>query len=240
MAIYTGPSVTPLRQVNSGGMLTVGAQGSRIITPPTNNRSRGGHGYRGGQSPGQPGFANIDALILHLDALFDALPNQADWTTYAANITGEWSLCANCDPGASGKKLFRQYNFNRFQLGLPITTTPVSNVEFADAGLNSVFGDSEPPPPFSAGGTGGIQTQPIWYTFQTNAQLANPTILIPPALGFWNWASTDPAYTFFLNLVTAQFGATPGSVSSGPITACTMTTTGAPGLRYAIMFDWAF
>jgi hypothetical protein len=61
------------------------------------------------------------------------MSSQAEWQVYAANIEGEWSLCANCEPGASGKKLFRQYNFNRMLIGLPIVDSPINNTEFVNA-----------------------------------------------------------------------------------------------------------
>lgn len=54
------------------------------------------------------------------------LADPTVWEDYASDIAGQWSLCANCAPEIAGKKLFRQYNFNRTLLGLAVVTAPVS------------------------------------------------------------------------------------------------------------------
>ncbi len=59
------------------------------------------------------------------------MATQSDWDTYNTNIAGSWQLCANCGPALSGKKLFRQYNYFRQQMGLPPVLTPISNSEYA-------------------------------------------------------------------------------------------------------------
>lgn len=50
---------------------------------------------------------------------------KSDWINYAANISGQWEVCADCSVATTGKKLHRQYNFWRQVLGLPYAAVPV-------------------------------------------------------------------------------------------------------------------
>jgi hypothetical protein len=121
--------------------MTLGGQGQPVAQASTNNRKAGKNkkGKTGAQgvvkaaSGGytlQVGFADLDNLIFHLDGAFDALPNIAAWVAVAAAFDGLWDLCANCARDGTGKKLFRQVNFNRFLNGLGLLTDPSGLAEY--------------------------------------------------------------------------------------------------------------
>lgn len=113
MAIYTPTAGGIPRAVVDGVMQSVGGQGQPVITTANNNRV----------NP-TPQFSAMDQVILSLDALYDSLPNQAAWVAYALAMTGQWDLCANCQPDASAKKIFRQLNFWRQVVQLATVTVP--------------------------------------------------------------------------------------------------------------------
>ena len=127
MAKYNPGITPPSEQVIDGILYQQKINQSPTLQLSNQNRAKMENSGFAGNSK----FANLDRSITQLDAQFDALPNQADWNDYAANIDGEWALCANCTPMSSGKKLFRQYNWNRFLLGKPTITVPIDNTESA-------------------------------------------------------------------------------------------------------------
>lgn len=66
------------------------------------------------------------------------MSSQLEWNDYALAIAGQWQLCANCAPDVAGKKLFRQYNFNRLLVGKPILLSPIDATEYASTEFISI------------------------------------------------------------------------------------------------------
>lgn len=122
MAIFKPNDGVNPRKAANGITYTVGAGGNNVMNQSTTNRALARTGRPSSAVNGGANFKNLDQTILNLDALYDDLPNQADWEAAAVTFRGFWNLCANCAPDLAGKKLFRQYNYWRRQLGLPDTT----------------------------------------------------------------------------------------------------------------------
>lgn len=51
------------------------------------------------------------------------MATQTQWDAAGSALAGLWDLCANCQPGSTGKKLYRQMTFNLAILG--VTTPPI-------------------------------------------------------------------------------------------------------------------
>jgi hypothetical protein len=115
MAIIKSTGETPQNKVVDG-MSYQNQNGYTAFQAANNNRNSKSNNFR-----------NLDSLIMQLDARYDALPTHVPWDIYAENIDGDWDLCASCAPEGTGKKLYRQYNYNRLLLGKEIVSLP-SNV----------------------------------------------------------------------------------------------------------------
>ena len=209
MAIYKPSAGGVPRTSLPGVTLTIGGSGQPVMWTPTTNRMKP-----------TPAFSQLDSLILALDASYDALANKAPWLTYAANIAGSWQLCANCEPGSSGKKLYRQYNFNRSLLGLSPVSAPISLSESSDihfVNLAIVLF-----PPWAQYIIVSIDGQPTasLITAQVGAVLTNPGFVFP-------------SFTADLNIPegTSAFDQLFATRATGAPYFCQCTSEGAPGLK---------
>jgi hypothetical protein len=235
MAIVKFSGGIPPPSSSAGAMLTTGAQGSPVMIPTTTNRAKTGRGTVPGALAPTPAFTALDNQILHLDAVYDSLPNQADWETYAANINGDWSLCANCELVLGGKKLFRQYNMNRQAIGLAVVTVPVLNTEYSETRVDGFdwFGPGIGNSWFCVGGI--IPVPDIeWLQFQMGRVQANELVAVTPA----NSVGSITAGPLFQALqAVALFLSTGGAIPANTfltIPACQFTDTGAPGVKQGI------
>lgn len=127
MAIWHPAPGSVVNVVIDGVLYSKKTLNSPSVRQANNNRGRktgkGGQSRMGSSSK----FTMLDNQITNLDATFDVLPNQETWNEYAGDVAGAWQLCANCAPESTGKKVFRQINFNRQLIGLsPLTTPPGS------------------------------------------------------------------------------------------------------------------
>jgi hypothetical protein len=253
MAIFTRGAGFTTPKVIAGMNFTAGAQGQPVINTANDNRSvtdlvnalthivekiRRGRGHRGTSPQGPDGFGVLDQLIVSLDALYGLLPNQADWITYAANIAGNWQLCANCQPDASGKKLFRQYNYNRAILGLPIVTVPIDATAFAEVTFITAEYVVPPISPLPAvdlnwSGSGDF----IVLLAQQGAVMANPRLTLDPA---FNGVGTiaAPPFAWVESCVKFLIGLPPPP-GSYPIfqQCCIFNLDGAPGRKLFLEID---
>jgi hypothetical protein len=161
-----------------------------------------------------PGFQQLDQIIRSLDALYDLLPIQEIWDAYSGNISPEWNLCANCQPDQSGKKLFRQYNFNRRLIGLPTVELPIDDTErcLTSDGSSHLFS------------SGVLEVQintdamvNSYLVFQAGDIMSNPVLYVDNV----NFVFVDPALPVYQYLA----GQIPGTV----LFACTFNEDGAPG-----------
>jgi hypothetical protein len=238
MAIVTPTGGTLNPAVVGTTMLFIGAQTQPVATTATNNRKRPkGKSYEMG-STNIAGFTPMDNLILTLDAQYDLLPNKTPWVDYALTITGDWQLCANCQPESSGKKLFRQYNFNRTLLNLPVVNAPIDPTAWCDPrGMTihwfiNFLGSITTMTVSNPNGPGDV-----WCFIQNNKQRANPQ---------YDWlASTlptqnpgSPFYVWWAALIPAFIPLPPANSStSGQIPMCVSGTDGQPGVRYSMTVD---
>lgn len=231
MAIFI-PGALPIdRTVTGTTMLTIGAQGSNVATPATTNRKRPGRiTYRNGIAK-VGGFTALDNLIVSLDAFYDALPDDSAWVTYATNIAGNWQLCANCQPDAAAKKLYRQYNFNRFLLGLTRADVPIDNTEFCENRFGNVEQNYQAVPPWVNMNVDPTLGFPFYAVANVGLALLNPLGEITAAAGAGNVNAPSPEYSF-ADAVTTALGlaASPGSHSGNAVT-CFFMPSGAPGLN---------
>jgi len=226
MATFNPASGFSQGSVIDGALYTLPPGLTPRMKTATNNRGRGVvTGIQKG-AKNISRFSQIDALITSLDATYEQLSNQADWISYAVAIAGDWDLCANCNPGSSGKKLFRQYNFNRELLGLAWVTAPIDPTEAAHASFVEVhLSDS-----LNEVVVFGLGSLPdTWYIFQFGNLLNNPALLIPaPGTGL----VASPGSPWYDE--TAPFFSPTGTTTFWP--ACTSADSGAPGLRVTVPF----
>lgn len=222
-----------------GGNLIVSKPGATTIMQTSNNNrpNVGGSTSKGGPRP-TPKFGGMDQNITMLDATYDQNVNQAPWETYANNINGAWQLCANCQPGAGGKKLFRQVNFNRQLIGLPVNLTPDNDTEFAIYSGGSLTLIMDQPDKldyaFYAPNNGndacylipripnGKQMQPFFMDQYAEGEYDSGTAL-------YQWANELQA-TF---IGTVEDGAYHAS-----IIVCPFQPSGAPGLQSGLEFEY--
>jgi hypothetical protein len=209
MAIFTGGTAAAVPQVANNTNFHVGAQGQGVVNGANNNFNSK-----------SPGFQTIDALIRSLDAQYDLLADKTPWVTYAATINGEWQLCANCQPESSGKKLFRQYNFNRQSIGLSVATVPVDGTEFCHSGGTGWRLYSTLPLGQFFSTTDYVQVPGAWCMMQVGSTWTNPVLFLTPTPISNVYAHGTPVFDF---LITQTIGTT--------IDACVFTPNGAPGLR---------
>lgn len=219
-------------KVVDGFMLLSQDGKSTTMHKANNNRSNVKAQVQPGVVNQNNNFVDLDLLITTLDAQFDTLPNQSDWNDYAANIAGNWQLCANCAPESSGKKLFRQYNYSRIIAKLPLITVPTDNTAYAASLVTGIIWDINYPaqpdrmlvsilPP-------GIRQR---MTYQVGRLNSNPTY-------FWQGTesgfhtSGSSFYAFFSTLYLAVTSLPPlHSSKSIQVPGCVADEHGAPGLK---------
>lgn len=253
-------SATP-SQVTNNTLLLNGAGGSSAtMQTSNNNRSSGSTGTTNGVSNGLPAsrtkrggsgggtvrkgsvsgssFKMLDTAIVNLDASFETLPDKTPWAAYAAAIEGEWQLCANCMPDGGAKKLYRQYNFNRQRISLPVVSTPTDDTEVCDAFLIG----------FRYDGTGGgllcswecspPPLQDFWCVASVGKSLTNPLIFLPKADNAVDQPGVTPLSVWLENvgkLIGIKFIGLEGTLSTA---VCVFTVNGAPGLREFPQMVW--
>lgn len=190
---------------------------------------------RGAGTPGaRPSsrFTNLDNLITSLDASFDALTDPSPWVAYAAAITGNWQLCANCQPDYGAKKLFRQYNFNRALAGAATVAVPVDATAFCLTTGMSVY--------YQAAFTGFAPTSTVSWgsgvdgnivTAVLGQALENPRLLLNPLdNGFPE--TSGPAFTWAKAIANTLYPAgLPSGLTETYVPLCSSDSNGAPGLR---------
>lgn len=179
-------------------------------------------------------FQNLNQTIKNLDGEYDALPNQADWIIYAGNISGEWQLCANCAPGPSGKKLFRQYNFNRIALGLAQVTVPIDNTESAGSGPTEIhLTPNGGPPNFLFRYIWPSAMDGLTVIAQQGQQAGNPQYtLIAADNGQFVFAG--PTWDFIQQVIAGVENPANPDFGSPVQHGCWFTANGAPGDSQAI------
>lgn len=183
MAKVISASGLPLAVVVNGQRINTGANGNLVMGPATSNRKRTNSAVSTGMPVPTPQFSALDNLILQLDALYDLLPNQADWEAYAISIFGQWSICANCTVILSGKKLFRQLNMARFLSGLALVTVPPSGAAGPNAGpINLLLGTALGGPPYVVEFVSAQNFDGCLFIAQQGKALANPS---------WIWDSSQ-------------------------------------------------
>jgi hypothetical protein len=197
--------------------------------------TKGTKGKRG--VAGSP-FTMLDSTIVELDNTYDLLPDKTPWVTYATKIAGEWSLCANCQPDSGAKKLFRQYNFNRQLIGLPVASAPVDDTEVCDAIVSN--GNWYPNAlPTAMSVIDAFSSKPSFYVVATIGQaLANPFIIFLTA----DSGVVQPVpnlYSAWLQEVMTALGIFGSATSTvGNAAVCVFTASGAPGIRNTCYFAW--
>ena len=146
------------------------------------------------------------------------MSTQAEWDVYADNITDGWDLCANCTRDATGKKLFRQYNFYRTLLGLPIVLSPIDNTEFQSP--SGMFLEWVPPNPGPEMilMTPGAWSHFGWGFYQCGQALGNPRVRVTQTDDTQQLLPSAPGYQLLL-----------ATLPAGGLLACTCTDNGAPG-----------
>jgi hypothetical protein len=244
-----------------GAILTIGAQGQAIMRPGQTNRAKQGSGTAGkgaktvagttratepgatagfpGAGPSSSGFQQTDALITSLDATYDALPDKTPWITYAAFRGGNWQLCANCQPDAGPKKLYRQYNWNNALAGLPLAAAPVDPTEtISIAVLELQYWNNGP----LGGPNAQFTLTPGDYLIVATAQLGmtvgnpqmtnilgdNGTTLLP----------SDFEFAAIQQIMFAAFPAPTPGTNLRNITMCMASQTGAPMMKCSTILDW--
>lgn len=234
-------SENPPKNQVIGGNLIVGVPGGpTILQRSNNNRPNVGRSPRHHGKGPAPGFGSLDQTISNLDATYDHLPNQAEWELYAANIVGEWSLCANCQTGTGGKKLFRQYNYNRLLTQRLVVTSPLDNTEFSDvAYLNATLTTG-----------GGLNVTSIgWntlypnypgYVIPTGPFKAQGPVLDQNSLTAGTYAPNTPVGEWCIQCFNATYAApTTGPGTGYTFTICQWKNSGAPGLQTYCDFVFA-
>jgi hypothetical protein len=160
------------------------------------------------------------------------MSTQAEWVTYAENIDGLWDLCANCGRDGTGKKLFRQYNINRYLISQPTENSPIDNTESCtQVNIGSAFVSYSPDNEIY----GIIQSTPGDQDFYVVAQLGmalkNPVCLVRVAdQGVQQFSG--PIFDW-CEAVANFFGGLkpPPQFESLTLYTCAFLPTGAPGYR---------
>jgi hypothetical protein len=245
MAIIQTTGGTVDRSVIGSTMITIGAQTQQIARTTTNNRKgtnagtaakstpvtigttralapSSGSGKQLGSRPSQS-YQMLDAGILALDAQYEQLTNKSAWEDFAAEIAGQWQLCANCMPDAAGKKLYRQVTFNRQLLGLPFTSDPstlsVPQDEYDVALTNQISG----PGPYFVFMHAPTTILPSYLIVQLGLASSNPLLYLDNNLV--NYAILPPSSIYYQwSVLTAP----------GPVRACLMNEDGVPCLNSTI------
>lgn len=177
MAIIVPSGSVPFPGSTQGFILTRGAQGQPVMVPATSNRKGWSRFKSLKATAGPQSFQVLDALILNLDATYDQLTNIPTWEAFAlAGVLG-WSLCANCEPDKTGKKLFRQINFNRTQLGLAWIFDPALLGPFCDVtAVNIIADEAGTGAPHDAQWVGAGSGGAFYVQASAGAILGNPIL----------------------------------------------------------------
>jgi hypothetical protein len=248
-------------KVYDGTMITSGANSKpSILLPANNNRASGWAGSTSGQGNGAPqsktargssrggtvgnagvtgaAFTALDQSIVSLDAQYEALADKAPWVAYATNIVGEWSLCANCMPDGGAKKLFRQYNFNRELIGLPVVIAPVDDTEVCDASMQDVQWVLETGTTFETTIAVLTSEASFYIVASLGKALANPVIAFNGSDA--GVSLTVPnIYSAWVQAVMTSLGffGQPGELF-GTVPMCVFNVSGAPGMRANVPCLW--
>jgi hypothetical protein len=235
MAKLKPSSTTPLNTVVDGMMISVPALGS-VTYKQANNNLKTRPGNKAKMASGvSAAFQNLDAQIRSLDAQYDMLADPLAWTIYASNIVGDWDLCANCEPGPSGKKLYRQVNYNRALLGLAQLTLPIDDEEYAEGDQIYLTYQNYPGPGYPlAGIVTFYAVLPIVVFAQVGRANANPLLELTSANTGIDLFS-GPAFDWVQQVCTDTVGLTPaGGYAAQDIKGCICTPDGAPGHQQTI------
>lgn len=232
------PAVGAETNIVADGLLySTKAANANIIRASSSNRKRATG--RGGQARmgSSAGFTNMDNLISHLDAQYETLSNKAEWVTYAANIDGHWNTCANCALEATGKKLFRQYNYNRNLIGLAPVTVPLDDTEYTDSFLHNVVWAPDGMPAFVQlfGGGGGLAYGDILCVANLGLSLANPIGSFTIADIVSTIVISGPFFEWVVKIMTLFPTELDGPGESFDI--CFFKSSGAPGQRIPCLFQ---
>lgn len=254
MAIAKTVTVGPIRESAGGNLvLTVGPATAQVLRTKTTNKAlgKGGTKYKAAitaagsarptgankknhkQNAGNSsvGFQELNNQITSLDAQYDALANKAPWLTYAANIAGEWSLCANCAPSLAGKKLFRQYNFNRIlQLNLVINAPVDDTATCADPQMFWIYDTTDIVPTATIAGDVGW-TAPVWYTAPLGRGMLNPTVLVDNTTINIPQPAGTPIWVWMTEVLTLNGGILQPPPSPWQMVCCVSDSNGAPGFK---------
>jgi hypothetical protein len=139
MAIFQPGAPDPSGTVNEGILYTTPVNGPPVMQRANNNRSVRKGPLGRASSASSASFLNLNQAIVNLDAGYELLPDKTPWVLYAVAIAGQWQLCANCAPDAGGKKLYRQYNFNRGLISLPVISVPIDPTATAASTALNIF-----------------------------------------------------------------------------------------------------
>jgi hypothetical protein len=249
MAIFSSSLIVGTSVVLDGIKYEIEAGKSSVMQKANSNRgtkkktaAKATEAYSG--SPSNPngqssaGFQTMDALIRSLDAQYDALPNEADWELYAANIENEWSLCANCRGDGSGKKLFRQFNFYRSLLGLGTITVPLDNEAIGPSGNCDASGIYTPLGGWVfPSGQFVVYGAPATMIAQVGLTLRNPLVTgITDEIGPFIPGTQE--YSFWLAVVEAYWPTLPAEgMYSMTSTVCICDSLGTPGVSGPLGID---
>lgn len=225
---------------------TKGAEKQHVINRANNNRKS--HRAKVGQSKAQaaasigswstpmtPAFQSLDQLIRSLDAQYELLPNQLDWINFSLYLDPDWGLCANCVLPATGKKLYRQYNFNR-NISTRLTVgTPVDAGEFCSLnGIEAYLFLNAPTADYDV----IITSESIggdWVVAQVGLALLNPIHKFPGASGFYSGPMTDATGQWYLAILAAMgIVIIPGN-HDYTVNICPFATEGTPGLMQSMI-----
>lgn len=226
-----GPDFTA-SNVTDGTKFQALPSGTFVMQQANNNRGFSGYNVPRMKPANNGSFQTMDLLITSLDARFEQLGNQAEWNAFAAANTDQWSLCANCEPDKSGKKLFRQVNFNRSQVGLPVETNTAVLGPFCQVTADNIVADQ--------GGT-GAPLQAIWDGSGSGGayyvQASNGSKLMNPIL-LWNTAFINvliPGNSTLWQWVKANVKVLDGAID---LQLCFWTATGMPGISDISELEW--
>lgn len=159
------------------------------------------------------------------------MSTQLEWENYAVDIAGEWDLCANCEPALAGKKLFRQLNFNRVLIGLPIVLSPPNPGAFSIAALLTFDFNNLVPLPYCTVDANLDPTLVGFSAVQMGKVLGNPstTFNLVDITGFK--FPGDKMYDFGV-ILASQLGlwAAVGD-NSKTVSCCNSDDDGTPGRK---------
>lgn len=249
MAIIKTTSPGLLRTAAGATILTVGPQGQQVMRAPTTNKANNGPGVmrkasavKGGttrsnklnQGTGNTStqFQSLNNSITQLDAAYELLTpaQQGEWITYAANIAGEWGLCANCQPDSAAKKLYRQYNFNRQAIGAGTVNVPIDATEICDGQFGNCYWQQAGLSSFVSYQGTAPTALTMWVMVTTGQAKGNVVVPVSQAAFLTNSLPGTADYNSFVTIANALGWPTPPPSSVAFPQCCYFTTNGAPGL----------